>query len=361
MRVVGQLIGLFSFDVGYEIDLERAERSIEGGTARPAERRRAAPAYFGYTTPPLRSPLGTVDVRLGDALVTAEASLTVHEFGALTIALCAPLACDVTALPALTATLTGAGPLEDAARALLDATARRIASAVTKPGPNPLVEDYYVLAIERLDPPTALPEVLRAHRGTLASALRCEPFPLSEQEVDDVFRTALSYTPDDLVVTDWNVALAVDTESADVVSVLEFLNVQLVELRYYDALLDRRVAAAYGLTTARARGFPLLHRPYRRAIDELATIRLDVAATYERIHNAFKLSGDLYLARLYTRTADRLGLPNWQASLERKLDVLHQMYDVMMQRATAARSEALEATIVALIVVELIVLLAGWG
>ena len=79
------------------------------------------------------------------------------------------------------------------------------------------------------------------------------------------------------------------------------------------------------------------------------------------IHNALKLSGDLYLAKLYTRTAERLGLRAWEESVAGKLQVLQSLYDVMVERVATARAEALELTIVVLIVVELGLFLAGWG
>ncbi len=71
MRVTGQLIGLFSFDIGYEIDLERARPLLPPSTDVDPVSRRAAPAYVGYTTPPLRAGLGTVPVVLGDRRVEA--------------------------------------------------------------------------------------------------------------------------------------------------------------------------------------------------------------------------------------------------------------------------------------------------
>ena len=354
MRASGRLIGLFSFDVGYEIDLEHARRCTTQGESGELERRRAAPTYLRYATPPLRLPLGRLNVRLGDATVEATASAIVHEFGAMTMMLEMPLECDIETLPALTARLTGAGPLEDAARALCEQLFERLAPAVTSPSLNSLVEDYYVIQLEDLEPPATVAGLLAAARGTLASALRCEPVPLSDAEVDEVFRTAVSYYPDDLIVTDWNVALIVDRSFFDAVQVLEYLNVQLLELRYFDALLDKRVAATYALTAAPRRRFALAARPHRRAIDELAAIRLEVATIFERIHNALKLSGDLYLAKVYARTADRLALRAWEDSVDRKLDVLQQMYEVLVQRVATARAELLELTIVILILVELV-------
>ena len=361
MQVSGHLIGLFSFDVGYEINLDQARTLAAEGARGSLELRRAAPTSLQYATPPLRLPLGSRKLPFGSDHVEAQVFATVHDFGAITIGLELPLACDITTLPALTANLIGAGLLEDAARLVLEELVRRLAATITNPATTPLVEDYYVLHLRALDPPCPIPELVRAHRDTLASALRCEPTPLSEAEVDEVFRTQLSYYPNDLVVTEWNVALVVDEECAETVSILEFLNVQLVELRTYDELLDRRLAHMYELTAQRARSWPLVYRPYRRAVDELATIRLDVAIIIERVHHALKLSGDLYLAKLYTRTAERLSLRAWEESVEGKLRVLEKMYEVFVQRVATARAEALEASIVALVLIELLVLLGGWG
>jgi hypothetical protein len=175
-----------------------------------------------------------------------------------------------------------------------------------------------------------------------------------------VFRTQLSYYPDDLVVTEWNVALVIDdVDFADTVNVLEYLNVQLLELRFYDDVLERYMAETFALATAPARGWPLLHRPYRRAVTELAAIRLDVAGIIERVHNALKLAGDLYLAKIYTRTADRLALHAWEESVGRKLDVLQQSHALLIERVTNARSEALEVIIIVLIALEIVLFVLG--
>jgi hypothetical protein len=361
VRLIGQLIGLFTFDVGYEIDLPRAQALVgEGERETTTSRRRAAPAHLAYATPPVRAPLGTRDVRVGSTIVTATASARIHEFGAVTILLQSPLDCALEALPGLTSTLAGVGPLEIAARDLLEHLHERIRPAVTKPGLNPFVEDYYVIQVDRLEPPATIPELLAQGRRILASALRCEASPLSDAETDDVFRTQLSYYPDDLVVTEWNVALVIDdVDFADTVNVLEHLNVQLLELRFYDDVLDRYMTETFALATTPPRGWPLLHRPYRRAVTELAAIRLDVAGIIERVHNALKLAGDLYLAKIYARTAERLALRAWEESVGRKLDVLQQSHALLIERVTNARSEALEVIIIVLIALEIVLFLLG--
>ena len=359
MRLQGRLIGLFSFDIGYEIDLERARGLVATAEKADLEKRRAAPAYVAYAKPPLLASIGTHDVELGGSMRPAAASAVVHEFGALTVVLRLPLDCDIADLPGLTSVLTGASPMEHLARRLMEETFGRLLPAIRRPGLNAFVEDYYIVQVDRFEGVVGIPDLLARGRSPLASALRCEPSPLSDAEIDEVFRSRISYYPNDLVVSEWNVSLIVDSDYMEALNILEYLNVQLAELRYYDALLERRVEGTYAMTSAPARITILRYRPYRRSIEELASIRLDVTAVFERIHNALKLSGDLYLAKVYSRAAERMGLAAWEQSVAQKIDVLQQMYNVLVQRVTTSRAELLELAIILLIVLELLVLLTG--
>lgn len=359
VRINGRLFGLFAFDVGYEIDLSRARQLTTPNEAPVLERRRAAPAHLGYTTPPLRIDLGSREVTIGGQPTRATAHGTLHEFGAITITLRIDLDFQISSLPPLTASLASTGSLENSARLLLNELYERVLPAIVKPGLNAFIEDYYVIQCDRIEAMT-IDDFLVSNRAALASTLRCEAAALSSAEIDDVLRNRLSYYPDDLILTEWNVAFIVDPDFKDAVNILEHLNVQLLELRYYDAVLDRHVANSYEVSAKPARFLPL-HRPYRRTIEELSTIRIDVATVVERVHNALKLSGDLYLAKIYSRTAERLGLVAWEKSIADKLDVLQQMYNVLVQRVTTARAELLELTIIVLIAVEIVLFLRGWG
>ena len=84
-------------------------------------------------------------------------------------------------------------------------------------------------------------------------------------------------------------------------------------------------------------------------MSELTAIRLDVAGIVARVHNALKLSGDLYLAKVYTRTAGAPRARRMEESVGGKLDVLEQIHNLLAERVTTARAEALEVTIVVLI------------
>lgn len=360
MRVVGRLIGLFSFDVGDEIRLDEVRELVREAAEASLEKRRAAPIHLAYAVPPLRVPLADRDLALpGGLRATASTSAWVHEFGAITILLESPLGCDLATLPELAAGLTTGPSTEDGARGALAELLARIAPAVVRPEPGlAMMEDYWVVQVDRFEPAATIDEVLASHGAELAAAVRGEARPLSRHESDEILRGALRYYPEDLLLADWNVAFVVDTSWHDAVAILEFLNVQLVELRWYDALLDRRIADVG--TRARGLGRPtFLARPLHAAIDELSAVRIDMARIFERIHNSLKLGGDLYLAKVYAQTAQRLGLESWERAVARKLEVVQELSSILAQRAATARAELLETTVIVLIAVEIAISLLG--
>jgi hypothetical protein len=361
MRIAsGRLFALFSFDVGYEIDLARLHASLPAGErAASGNGRKGAPARVQYASPPLVLPLGTRRLALVERPATAEVTLRAHEFGAVTVVFDVPFEdVDAAGLPGFTAALTTGSALEAEARAVLRDAFPRFAAAVARPflDDQGLVEDYYVLQVSRFDPPADAATLLGAHRDLLARTLHCEPAALSATETDEVLRTAVTYTPDDLVVTDWNVALVYDDEYEDPLNVLELLNTQLLELRFLDGMLDRRINRLYEHVGRRRRVFSL--RPAVVQVRELSELRLDTATLRERMINALKLIGDLYLTKIYTRTADRLHLAEWQRSLDGKLELVQKISDVFTSRAATARAEILELTIIILIAVEIALYLA---
>ncbi len=358
----GRLFALFSFDLGFEVDLGRAREAFPEGVraGMGGEGSKIAPAHVQYASPPLVQALGARRLMLVERPVDAGVSLRLHEFGAASILFSMPFdGVDATSLPTLTATLTGRATLESAARTALDDVLPKLRPAIIRPSADAsdLVEDYYVLQVTRFDPALDAAMLLGSERDLLARILHCEPARLSPTETDEVLRTAVTYTPEDLVVTDWNVALVYDREYQDVLNVLELLNVQLLELRYLDRMLDRQIARLYELA-ARRRGFLSL-TPATLRVRELSELRLDTATLRERMINALKLTGDLYLTKVYTRTADRLHMAEWQRSIDGKLDVIQNVANVFASRSATTRAELLELTIILLIALEIALALIG--
>ncbi|MEB2285320.1 MAG: hypothetical protein B6D46_12855 [Polyangiaceae bacterium UTPRO1] len=354
MRIAaGRLFALFSYDVAYEIDLGRLRTTSPAAAANDG-RRNHAPPRVQYPSPAATLALRSRPVALAGRRIEAEVTLRAHEFGAVTIVLALPFdGVDCTALPALMAHLTTDDTLAGAARAALDDALAQLAPAVTRPAAGSyMVEDYYVIQVSRFDPGVDAPALLGTHRDLLARIVHCEPQPLSPSEGDEVLRTAVTYHPHDLVVTDWNVALVFDEEWEDALDVLELLNVQLLELRFLDAMLDHRIGELYEHLSRPHRFFSFRREVVR--VRELAELRLDTATLRERLVNAVKLVGDLYLTKIYARTAERLHLGEWQRSIDGKLELVQKIADVLSSRAATARAEILEVTIILLIALEIV-------
>ncbi len=97
----------------------------------------------------------------------------------------------------------------------------------------------------------------------------------------------------------------------DIPDLLEFATAHLLELRYYDALLDRRAAPHLrrdrGGREPRSRTSS--RRRYRSLQRRTAALLLELSEMIERLENAVKIVGDFYLARLYQAAVRRFRLP----------------------------------------------------
>ena len=138
--------------------------------------------------------------------------------------------------------------------------------------------------------------------------------------------------------------------------VLEVANVQLLEMRYYDELLDDELPRMNDLVeTARGGMNVLASRRYAGLARKLYTLVADVTELTEKVDNALQVTEDVYLARVYAAALDlfRVGLVN--AAVNRKLAIIRETYTALYDEASSARTELMEAAILLLIFVELIV------
>jgi hypothetical protein len=104
--------------------------------------------------------------------------------------------------------------------------------------------------------------------------------------------TRVSFGRDDVAVIDWSAALLVDREPDDVRSVLEFANLQLLEVRFLDSALDRALDRSYEVVSSRAASVRSAVRVVARELAEIGSFEVDGAILFERVGNAIKLVGD---------------------------------------------------------------------
>jgi uncharacterized Rmd1/YagE family protein len=74
----------------------------------------------------------------------------------------------------------------------------------------------------------------------------------------------------------------------------------------------------------------------------------------ERADNAFKVTDDVYLARVYEKALQIFRERSWRSGIDRKLGIIRDTYGMLNAEAQAARGEILEISIVLLIVFEIV-------
>ena len=399
----------FAYDVAQAIDLKKAEEilSRQSGMDQGHEEirvTRRAPAALGYQSRPVKISFPCAGVRVAGLETLARCEVLVFDFGALSVSLRIPLACDLDRLVELGHALYDNPELLDHARVIVERTVAMLSggafpagasarsSAPALPGAalsagalsryslDHAVEDYVVYQLTGpmlglrppsapgdagVAPPTAR-ELVRRHAQLVAKMLRAERGPMSDEETDEALAMQASYAPSDVVVVDWNAAVIADTSAApedgeDVLAVLEYANVELLEMRALDDRLDRAVDEAYAAVVRSPEGEPALAGllggfaglggARLRAVARLA---MDSAVLFEGVNNAIKLVGDQYLARVYRLAARRFHLAERDEAILRKLQTLENMYDKMSSQAAARRLEILEWIVIALIALSLV-------
>ncbi len=197
-----------------------------------------------------------------------------------------------------------------------------------------------------------------ANNRLIAQFLRNESLILSQSEQEEAYKYRFGYTPEDLTIIDWNRAITIGPESDDDVwDVLEYVNLQSLELRYYDSELDKRLDEIYRMIKKShfsLRDFYLMPRLLRKTL----RIFIDFAEVEDRINSFLKLTGDEYLARVYKAAAIRMNLHNTQAELKNRLIDARELYEVLAQNASSIRMEILEAIVIILIALEIIYAMA---
>ncbi len=344
------------YDIADEIDLEKARRVL-AQDARRLKLSRENSQYIQLPNPPVAYELGRRVLALRRGPVTVDATARLFDHGAASIILSVPIPEGTTLeqLSALADELYDSQALEALTGELIEGVRKTIASAARERRTWEQNESYTVLFVERIRGNPSAEDILA--RGDLARLLlgEVDSKPLSRGESETVTQNRFSYSVDDLVVIDWNSAFVYEPSgSRDIADLLEIANAQLLEFRFYDELLDGHIARIHDQVQARRRGMMALFRsPYRDLVRETLATLVDLNEFIERVENSLKIIGDFYLAKVYEAAVRRLRIPAWQGSVTRKHQLLEQTYGLLKGEVDTARSLLLEATVVALIVLEI--------
>jgi len=353
------------FDVADAIDLPAAERAVEVAMAAPKSRARLTGAQSATALelprPPLRIALGPREVPLRSGARSAEASAHVFDYGVVSILYKLPIA-PGTALEALVALaeelfVWPTPEIDQAARRESEELSRALGVALERPHHWDGLESYQIFFVRRFaDGPLRGQELLSGAPVPELLLGETSEVRLSTPERQEVLSHFYTYLEDDLAVVHWNSALVVEPSGVeDIPDLLEFATAHLLELRYYDALLDRELHRIYD--EIERGGSPVANiftRRYRALQRRTAALLLELSEMIERLENAVKIVGDFYLARVYQSAVRRFRLPAWQETVLRKQRLLAEVNDLIGDAADTSRSELLEVAIILLILWEVV-------
>ncbi len=181
-----------------------------------------------------------------------------------------------------------------------------------------------------------------------------ERINFSEQMREQVLKNKLSYSQSDFVILTWDTALICDPgDPGDLRDLIEFANVQLLELRYYDTILNQQMEKMYDdidLADSKSLYRKLGH--YRKIIAHRMQLIADITEVKEKIENLIKITEDVYYARVYQTTLKVLRSDQWTESVNRKLNVIQQNYALLSDQVNIQQSNFLEWIIIILIALE---------
>lgn len=346
---------LFAYEVGFAIDLDEAERHIQNPKQRESIRRtQKAPGYFQYQPPPLRVTVAADSIEIFGGVTDRIIDLVIYDFGAISVLYRIPLKGSLGGLRGLGLELYDNELLLADSRRRVMQILQAIGPAVSKLNLAEFVEDYVIYEVNpglsASDPRCTIAD----HALPLAQLLRAESEQLSQEEVDDSLACRISFSKTDIMIIDWNAAFVIGTDMDDVRAVLEYANVELLEMRFLDFQLDRALTNAYARFSRRSFARPFRFRSRAVLLDHVARLQLDSALMFEGINNTLKLMGDPYLARVYRLASQRFHLSEWDSSILRKLNTVESIYAKISDRQSGWRMEVLEWIIIILIALSIV-------
>jgi hypothetical protein len=360
LQVTGGAIVYRLFDVGYEIHLDRALELL--ATNAPVRERplRGEAQAMQIPNPPVSVTLAQERIVIDGRPHEATVSARIFDFGvvSLRVHVDAPLSIGWEQFWRFGNSVDVGTDLTPLFQRYLQQLFDRITPAIERPAIAPVSEDYVVFRIHRLEDAggrTAPADVISD--DDIIPLLLNESRHLSAAARRELLPHRFSYYADDLTILTWDNALVLEPvlEDADVQYILEFANAQLLELRFYDAVLDRELMRMYDrISEARAKPRRFLQQRFTSLLTRLQSIVADSTELVERVENSLKVTDDVYLARIYSAALEIFRARAWRAGIDRKLAIIRETYAMLNAEGQAARGEALEVAIVLLFVLEIV-------
>ncbi len=351
----GKFFAIYSFDIGNTIDLNAIEKSQTLSQRAKLLTSKRVPRHMEIQPLPLRISQRVASVEVGEFKTEEIIDLTLYDFGAASLTFQFEISGPFRNIIRLCDALYDNTKLNQLSQEIMTNLMETLKPHIAKAHLMPAFESYNLIQIADYSPNRSPSELLKIYQPLFGQLLRSDQVLLSEEEINEATSGKLSYSREDLTVIDWSTGIVFDQKVEDIMAVLDFANVSLVELRFLDSQLDNALTDFYaGLTKTPKRRWTLLPRSDQKIMSKLSRLQVDSAMLFEDVNHSFKLFGDYYLSRVYRVAANRFKLENWNQSILRKLETLESIYQKTNHRTANQRMELLEWIIIILISVSIL-------
>ena len=227
----GNIFIFHAYDVGDDINLSAIEKS-QAITIRPLN----LPKYFKDYHTPLE--VETPHPHEHSSYYSSK----IHNFGAISLTYKIPFESTLEELRSNINELEG----KYVEYSITDASAifKKIRKYVAKPKFFLMRNSYLVIQIDPTDDINVY-EFKEQYSSIVASLLRFESENLSEYQKNDILSSAMGYYKGDFIVIDIEAALVVDDEYKEALDLFEFANIQQLELKFFDKVLNNQLSTIY--------------------------------------------------------------------------------------------------------------------
>jgi hypothetical protein len=356
----GRILVYRVYDIGEEINLEIAEQILSDATTSRSKFRlkKINRQAVIVSNDPLSIILGQYTYRDNERDFTYEISAKLWDFGALSLTFeyTIPEGTTIDELRTLSAIIQDDDDFEEYARNKAHELSHQLQRAIGKLKvikEADVNEDYILYFIEKFSTDYEDASVILNQEDIAALILTEEKFTLSPQIYERIYDTKLQYYKNDLAVIDWNSAFIIEPSgSMDIPDVIEFALNQLLEMRYYDDLLDEKLREIY--SAIELKDMSIFSTRYTDLALEAGQRYIEIAEIVESVENSLKVIGDLYHSVVFRMASKKFRFSDWQTSIDNKLENLAEICKLLLDHINHRRSHLLEITVIALISLELI-------
>ena len=335
------------YDVAEEIRLDLVEQILVN--SKPTARlklSRVRPKSIHIPNPPVTVELEEEKINLLEQVFPARFTAKIYDLGVISIIMriLLPQYYNYKAVVNLAGYLYDTEVIEDAFTSKRDKAREAISRAMVKTAYRGFEEDYTIFYFRQWQKEWDPVPLLLAEEEDFSPQIR-----------RDTLQHSFSYSQNDLTIITWSSALVYDaTGSQDIPDLLEFAVTQLLELRYYDNVLSEEMSKMYD-AIGEAETVTQFKRlaQYRRIMNRLMELVIDINEITERIQNSLKVTEDVFYARVYSTALSIFRTKTWLESIRQKSSVIMQSYSMLSNRLVNQQSMLLELAIVLLFLLEI--------